>query len=229
MREGMNLEERAHEVTSSTFLYGLLAAAFALGMTACSTNPPPASTDRAAVGSTASLRPGDAVQVAIWREPDLSGKFQVDEQGVVTFPLLGPENVEGIAPDSLQKSLVAQYTKYVVSPSIKVTLLRRVAILGQVQKPGLYPVDATMTLSDALALAGGVGPDGNENDIRLIRNGDVVRQTLSQATVVGASPIRSGDQIVVGKRSWFSRNLPIVTSLIGAAASISVAFIIAHG
>jgi protein involved in polysaccharide export with SLBB domain len=182
------------------------------------------------VGSSpASLQPGDAVQVVIWREPDLSGKYEVEENGTVVFPLLGREVVEGIAPDSLQKSLAAQYGKYVISPSIKVTLLRRVAILGQVRQPGLYPVDATMSLSDALALAGGVAPDGNENDIRLIRNGQVVRQSLSQATVLGASPIRSGDQIVVGKRSWFSRNLPIVTSLIGAAASISVAFIIAHG
>ena len=208
------------------FLGGLVCGATLL-LGACSANPAPTSMAPAGPPS-ASLRPGDAVQVTIWREPDLSGKYEVDEDGMVVFPLLGPENVEGVAPDSLQASLIAQYRKYVESPSIQVRLLRRIAILGQVQKPGLYPVDATMTLSDALAQAGGVGPEGNENDIRLIRSGEVVKQSLSTATIVGGSPIRSGDQIVVGKRSWFSRNLPIVTSLIGAAASISVAFIVAN-
>lgn len=212
--------------TGTGWIVGGLACGGALLLAACSGNPGPAAVDGAS--PPASLRPGDAVQLTIWREPDLSGKYEVDEDGTVVFPLLGPESVNGIAPDSLQASLVAQYRKYVESPSIQVRLLRRIAILGQVQKPGLYPVDATMTLSDALAQAGGVGPEGNENDIRLIRNGEVVKQSLSAATVVGGSPIRSGDQIVVGKRSWFSRNLPIVTSLIGAAASISVAFIIAN-
>ncbi|MEJ2089302.1 MAG: polysaccharide export protein [Gammaproteobacteria bacterium] len=172
------------------------------------------------------LQSGDAVRVEIWREPDLSGVFDVDDMGVVTFPLLGDRLVAGASPDSLRRALVAEYREYLQNPSIDVTLLRTVSILGEVRTPGLYPVDATVTLIEALALAGGVSPNGNQNDIRLVRNGDVIRQDMDVATVIGSSEVQSGDQIVVGEKSWASRHTgAIIGSLIAATAIIGAALI----
>lgn len=172
------------------------------------------------------VRPGDAVLIKVWREPDLSDTAQVNEQGRLVLPLLGERQVAGMSPDSLRRELEQDYRRYLDNPSIEIKVLRRIAILGQVRHPGLYPVDATVTLSDALAMAGGVTPDGNRNDIELVRNGDVVRQSVDRAAIVGSLDIRSGDQILVGQRSWFSRNLGLVGTLIGAATSITVALLI---
>ncbi|MFQ5889662.1 MAG: polysaccharide biosynthesis/export family protein [Gemmatimonadota bacterium] len=169
------------------------------------------------------LRPGDAVRVEIWREPDLSGQFAVNLNGVVVFPLLGERKVTGTSADSLERQLVKEYGAYLENPSVNVTVLRRIAILGEVRKPGLYPVDATVSLTDVLALAGGVSPSGNKDDIRLIRDGRVIRRSLDGTTVIASTPIQSGDHIEVGLRSWLSRNSWLVTTTMAAATSVLIA------
>lgn len=172
------------------------------------------------------LRPGDAVQVQVWREEDLSGTFTVDDRGVVTLPLLGERSVAGTEPHELREDLLADYREYLQNPSIQVTVLRRINILGAVAQPGLYPVDATISLSEALGLAGGITPGGDEEDIRVVRDGEVIHRALDQATLVGAVDIRSGDQIVVGEKGWFARNPgALVGSLLGATAVIITALL----
>ncbi len=109
---------------------------------------PPNSPPRAVVG----LRPGDAIKVEIWQEPDLSGEYMVNGEGIALFPLLGERRVTGISAAVLEQQLVADYKEYLENPFVNVTVLRRISILGAVQTPGLYAVDATLTLTDALAL-----------------------------------------------------------------------------
>ena len=176
--------------------------------------------------SALSLAPGDAIRVQLWREADLSGTFAVDDRGSVTLPLLGEREVTGLGPSELRDSLLSDYREFLQNPSIEVTILRRLSILGEVRSPGLYPVDATISLSDALAMAGGIAPNGNADDIRLIRGTRVIRQDLDAAALVGMSDIRSGDQIVVGEKSWLARNPgAFFGSLIAAGAIIASAVI----
>lgn len=201
----------------------ILACAF-LG-TACSSNPAPAGP---APGDTPrlDLRAGDEVMVQVWREEDLSGNFIVDDRGIVTLPLLGEREVTGLAAPELRDRLLADYREYLQTPSVEVTVLRRLTILGGVNEPGLYPVDASVSLSAALGLAGGISPIGNSGDIRVIRDGRVIRQDLDQATLVGATDIRSGDQILVGEKGWLARNPgALVGSLIGAVTGLTIALI----
>ena len=203
----------------------LLAVLGAGVLAACGGNPPPVPPPSASVAPPA-LQPGDAVRVRVWREGDLSGEFQVDQRGVVTLPLLGEREVTGMHPDSLRDRLVTEYREYLQNPSVDVTLLRRISVLGEVRSPGLYPVDGTMTLADAIAMAGGVGPQGNKDDIRLIRDGAEIRTDLDEQILVGSGDLRSGDQVVVGQKSWFSRNSGAVFgSVIAASAIIAAALI----
>lgn len=169
---------------------------------------------------TVGLRPGDAIRVQVWREEDLSGEFIVDQTGHVVLPLVGPKDVTGVPIDSLQAALVSDYRRYLENPSITVTALQRIAVLGEVRQPGLYPVDPTFTVTEALALAGGVAPSGDQGDIRLVRDGVVIRQTLDQSVRMGSLALRSGDQIVVGQRSWLVRNMALVTGLVGTVTTI---------
>ncbi|MFO7589001.1 MAG: polysaccharide biosynthesis/export family protein [Gemmatimonadota bacterium] len=172
------------------------------------------------------LQPGDAVRVRVWREGDLSGEFQVDQRGVVTLPLLGEREITGMHPDSLRDRLVVEYREYLQNPSVEVTLLRRISVLGEVRLPGLYALDGTMTLADAIARAGGLTPDGKQDDIRLLRDGIEIRTDLGTEFLVGSADLRSGDQIVVTRKGWLARNPgALVGSLIAAAAVITTALI----
>lgn len=179
----------------------------------------------ASVGLGGALRPGDIVRLRIWREEDLSGEFQVNARGVVVFPRLGEYDVLNETAEHLVTRLVDDYRRYLLNPSIEITVLRRVNILGAVSKPGIYNVDPTITIADALALAGGVTPIGNGDKIRLIRDGAVLT-SISVATRIGDSPVQSGDQLFIPERSVFKRNTALYTTLISAAVTISVALFI---
>lgn len=168
------------------------------------------------------LRPGDVVRLRIWREPDLSGDFMVDETGVATLPKVGPVQVSGRSVDSLKVDLLAIYRRYVSQPSIEITPLRRVQVTGAVRTPGLYTVDPTMTIADAIALAGGVTPDGRRDRVVLIRGSEAINARLAQPA--GRPPLRSGDALYVPQRSWLARNPGMVIAAVSATASVVWAF-----
>jgi polysaccharide export outer membrane protein len=172
------------------------------------------------------LHPGDVVRLRVWREPDLSGDFPVDESGLVTFPKIGGFNALDYTPLSLKKKLLEAYAVYLRNPSVEVTMLRRINILGAVQKPGLYPVDATMTIADALAVAGGASPNGDPHHIELIRSGVRITESLSAETSINQTPLRSGDQLFVPERSFIVRNAGLVATGISVTASMFIALFI---
>jgi polysaccharide export outer membrane protein len=184
----------------------------------------PTSDDVAAAPATA-LRPGDVVRVRIWREPDLSGEYPVDERGVAVFPRLGPVDVSHVTPDSLQRQLVTAYQVYLRNPSIEVVPLRRVMVGGAVVKPGVFTVDPATTVADVIALAGGVTPQGRPDRVRVMRGTERVTTQLGVRTRIGDSAVRSGDQIFVPERSWLVRNgslvLGSVTTLLAVVSFMS--------
>lgn len=171
---------------------------------------------------TNSLLPGDMIRTAIWREPDLSGEFQVDEDGSVVLPLLGKTTVSGVPEDKLREQLQDSYGKFLVNVAVNVTLLRRVNVLGEVRVPGQYTVDATNSVADLIARAQGLTADGNSEDIVLVRGGQRLRAGLAGTQSLVEAGIRSGDQIMVGKRGWMSRNFSSLASLLSVAASVIV-------
>ena len=84
-----------------------------------------------------------------------------------------------MSTDSLHNLLVTQYSKSLRDPAIEVTVLRRVNVIGAVRSPGFYYADPTVTVKGALALAGGVTPEGNRNKLELQRAGTRTSVSLS--------------------------------------------------
>jgi polysaccharide export outer membrane protein len=166
------------------------------------------------------VRPGDLIRLKIWREPDMSGDIAVDEAGVATLPRLGAWRVANLPADSLKRMLIRGYSKYLRDPAIDVTVLRRITVLGAVRTPNVYHVEPTMTVADALALAGGAAPDGKVDQVELRRRdrGPIIK--LTRQTRLADTPIRSGDELFVPQRSWFSRNAGLVFGGIGTAVSV---------
>lgn len=169
------------------------------------------------------MRAGDIVRLRIWREPDLSGEFIIDESGVAVFPKVGPIRVLSMSSAALRDTLVNAYQRYLRNPSIDVTFLRRINVLGAVMRPGLYPVDPTMTLADVLALAGGATPLGKPDEVQLFRGARKVTAALGTGARVADLQIQSGDQLFVPERSWITRNSGVVAAALTASVSLLIA------
>lgn len=189
-----------------------------------STAPAPGATSLAVAGSdTSSLRAGDVLRLRIWREPDLSGDFPIDETGSAILPRLGPTPVTGIPSSQLKQRLTVEYQKYLNNPSIEVTPLRRVSILGAVRNPGIYPIDPSVTLGQAVSVAGGALPDSKRSVIELSRNGATRAVDLKKTPSLATMPLSSGDQLYIPERSWFSRNATwVVSTAIGVAGTTAL-------
>lgn len=208
-----------------SFRPGLLVACLVLGSpTVGFTQAGKASVDaqRAEARSgSAPLEPGDAIELSAWREPDLSGRYMVDETGTVVLPLLGSRRVTGTPAAELKRRLLEEYGGQLRSPDIQLLLLRRVKVLGAVKNPGLYHVDPTMNLSDVIALAGGSTREGRLGGLRIQRGDREFRSDLDEAAPI-PNGLRSGDRILVPERSWFARHSPILAGATISALTILI-------
>ena len=164
------------------------------------------------------LMPGDCVELLVWREEDMTGEFQVDEDGVVVLPLVGEWQVTERPWRELKDEILAAFRRELRNPSIQITPYRRVFVLGEVTEPGLYPVDPTISLAGAVATAGGANMEGDLRRIRVIRDGRVILDGISGEEALSNLDVRSGDEIYVQRRNWFERNS---TFLITAALSLT--------
>lgn len=168
------------------------------------------------------LRPGDIVRLVVWREAAFSGDFTVDRDGRVVLPRLGSVLVAGVPTAELREQIIGGLARYLRNPSIDVIFLRRITIHGAVARAGLYPVDPTMTVLDALALAGGPRGDGRLDRIQLIRDGQEVATISTTGVQIGDLAIRSGDQLFVPEQAWFRRNTALVATAFSAAVSVAI-------
>jgi len=169
--------------------------------------------------------PGDALVITIWREPDLSGTFLVNEDGVVTLPMLGRVPVAGITVTALRDTLTRRYARDLREPIITVEHRRRVFVLGQVKQPGLLTLDPTVSLAGAVSLAGGAGEGGDLRRLKIVRDGVVLQTQIDPDRPLGDLPLRSGDQIHVGRRGWFDRNSTFMVSVVLSTATVFAALL----
>lgn len=171
---------------------------------------------------SSSLRPGDVLRLRIWREPDLSGDYPVDEKGTAVLPRLGATVVTGMPSDELKQRLVERYREYLNNPSIEITTLRRVSIIGAVRNPGLFPVEPSVTLGAAANIAGGTTQQARSNVVELRRGADRRQIDLKKHPELATLPLESGDQIYVPEKSWLSQNATwFVSTLVGVAGTVA--------
>lgn len=170
--------------------------------------------------------PGDRVAVKVWDVKEMNDTFTVARTGEVILPRLGSISAGGRDPGVLEDSLRRAYTTFFEAPSVEVILLRRVGVHGAVESPDLYHVDLTMTLRDVVARAGGLTDAGDPKDITVQRGERTFRVRASDGGAIPAVLLRSGDQVVVGRRNWVTRNpvatLGTVTGLLTFAATVLI-------
>ena len=136
---------------------------------------------------------GDILEIRVYREPELSGLYQVSAQGSFNFPLIGTIVAKGQSVASLGIDLTQKLKNgYLRSPQVSVFLKeshsKKVFILGKVKKPGTYKFDDGMSVVQAIALAGGLLPLAAPNLILIRSKEDQANSTGKNGT--GKNEIR---------------------------------------
>jgi protein involved in polysaccharide export with SLBB domain len=131
------------------------------------------------VGPDYVIGPGDAFSVSIWGRVEGIFKVEVDRNGMIFLPKVGSIKVWGLTFSQLNEFLHSELSRYHKDFQISITMdqLRtiRVFVVGEAQVPGTYTVSSLSTMLNALSVAGGPSKRGSLRDIRLIRNGKVIR------------------------------------------------------
>ena len=149
-------------------------------------------------GDTVMLRPGDAVQITVFRKPELSGEFTISAAGAVDHPLYQTVPVAGVPLAVVRQRLNDFLKGWEAEPYFLVKPLYKVAVGGQVTRPDLYTFPPETTIAQAVAVAGGVSERGRLDRVRVLRQDAEIYVDLTQANTEGVRmTVRSGDQIVV--------------------------------
>lgn len=159
------------------------------------------------------LGPGDQVRITVFRNPDLTTETRLTERGTVTFPLLGEVSLQGLSPTQAGKLIADKLRagKFVVNPEVTVAATqvssRQVSVLGNVNKPGRYPLDtATGKLTDLLALAGGVAPGGSDQvSIVTTRNGKTTTENVDLPSMLRAGDLSKNFELQAGDTIFVHR------------------------
>lgn len=183
--------------------------------------------------SALALRPGDVIKIQVWdqRGPnaELSGEFPIDENHNLLFPLMGELNVREMSVQELRTRIRAELGRLFTQPYVAVVPLFRVAVLGEVSRPGLYSVDPTLSVYELVALAGGPLKSANERDLRLIRGGELYPLPMNAVAIAQSTlrelGVRSGDQLLVPRTTMTREDWLLLLQI----ASVGVGILILLG
>jgi len=149
----------------------------------------PAPAPQAANAALEAVGTGDMLHITVFRNPDLTTDARVTEQGTITFPLVGDVPVTGLSPAQVGARIADKLRagRFVVNPEVSVAVAqvnsRQVSVLGNVNKPGRYPIDAANSkLTDFIAAAGGVaGPGSDTVTVLSTQNGQSLKKDVDLA------------------------------------------------
>jgi polysaccharide export outer membrane protein len=119
------------------------------------------------------VKPGDVLEISVWKEPDLQRQVLVRPDGAFSFPLVGEVDARNKSVAELNKIVSERLSRYisdaVVTISVQEIKGNKIFVLGQVNKPGEFIVNPSVNIMQALSMAGGMTPFAATNDIIVLR------------------------------------------------------------
>jgi polysaccharide export outer membrane protein len=155
------------------------------------------------------IGPQDVIDVNVWKEPDISRTVPVRPDGKISLPLLNDVQAAGLTPAQLGNQITASLKKYVTNPQVTVIVTainsQRIYVLGEVTRPGAFPLLPGTTVLRGLSSAGGFSQFAKMKAIYVLRleNGKQVKYPFNYRDVVGGKHpeqdilLKAGDTIVV--------------------------------
>lgn len=135
---------------------------------------PPRAAQRTSSTAATTLGPGDVFAVRVFGEPELTGDYVVQEDGTIDYPYLRLD-VRGMQASQVASRIseALRLERILLQPRVSVFIRevnsRRVSVFGQVQHPGVFPIRSNMTITQAIAQAGGFTAIAEKNRVRVTR------------------------------------------------------------
>jgi polysaccharide export outer membrane protein len=158
----------------------------------------------------ATISPGDEGDLTVYGVPELTQHFRVHSSGQITMPLIGDVRIAGLTPEEAQDLIGRKLVEggFLRGPDVTIFIKefssQTAAVLGEVMRPGLYPVLGSRPLYDVILLAGGLSPKAG-------RTITITRPKGAQKTITVTLPddpsklnesnveVQAGDTIVVSR------------------------------
>lgn len=180
--------------------WGLVAG---LCLSACATAPAPVRDGPRA--EPFRLGPEDVVEITVYRDPELTRTVPIRPDGRISLPIVGELDAAGKRPEELRLEIVERLGAYVKDPTIVSVVVREVRsarffVVGEVTRPGAFPLAAPVSVLQALALAGGLGEFSRRSVVTVVRSGSDERVSVTLDDLwAGRSVVlmRPGDTLVV--------------------------------
>ena len=164
------------------------------------------------------LGAGDVVKITVFQNNDLATEARVSEAGTVSFPLIGQVNATGASAAALERQIATRLRDggFVNRPQVNALVIQfrsiQVSVLGQVNRPGRYPLEQSVNrVTDVIAIAGGLTPQGGDavtvvrqeqgKEVRFLI--DLQQALLESGGLAKDSIVRNGDVIYVPRYAVF--------------------------
>lgn len=155
------------------------------------------------------IGPEDELEIMVWKSPELTRKVTVRPDGKISFPFIGDVNAAGLTTAKLKEGITQRLKEYITEPEVSISVIAVNSyyffVMGEVAKPGKYPLKGRTTLLQAITLAGGFTPFASKNRISVFRRegqtekkipvrfDDIIFSETAEKNLL----LRSGDTIVV--------------------------------
>lgn len=162
------------------------------------------------------VKPGDLLEISIWKEPDMRREMLVLPDGTISYPLAGHVEVEGMTPKEIEALLARRLSRYFKNPFLNVivkqTTGNQIYVLGEVRNPGAFTISQPIDVMQALSLAGGLSEFADKSEIVVLRRqGDGEQKVINfkyssvqKGRNLGTNvKLLSGDTVVVPERGLF--------------------------
>lgn len=155
------------------------------------------------------IGPEDLLDVSVWKEPDLTRTVPVRPDGKISLPLLSDVQAAGQTPTQLAATITDNLKRYVTDPQVTVIVnainSQRIYLLGEITRPGAYPLLPRMTVLQAISSAGGLTQYARAQRIYVLRESGNGQQRLAfnyKDFLKGKDPqqnvvLKVGDTIVI--------------------------------
>lgn len=154
------------------------------------------------------IGPSDVLGVVVWKEPSVSGPVKVRPDGYITVPLVNEVRAAGLTTGKLREILQEKYKEFINAPFVTIRVEEisssEIFLIGEVNKPGAYPVTGSDTVLQLITRAGGLTRFADKNDIRVVRRNEnsikefiVDYRAILDGDVKQDILLRPGDRVIV--------------------------------
>src|SRR3989441_2153312 len=177
---------------------------------------------------------GDQILLEVEGDSQFTHVFSVGPGPALTLPVIGAIPLSGVRRATVEAYLGQQLARYMKNPVVHAKVLVRLGVLGEVEHPGYYAVAAGAVVSDALMAAGGPTKDAKFTAARIERGGkglyegNALQAAFPAGMTVGGLGLRTGDRIIVPRRTDTESKWRIIGIIVGIPAAILVATQLHH-